>query len=130
MRADAAAMLHDTCEITRPAGPPEFDPVTGALEPAPRVVLWSGPCQIRPQYQERQTTIGDLSTIVDKHIATLPWDADGFGVNDRLQVVTATDSWLVGRSFRIFEILPSSPQINRRVLLEDQQREHNGEVGS
>jgi hypothetical protein len=119
MRSAATAALHDECVITR-ATEPVFDPIDGTYTPG-TVTAWSGPVQVRPMMQERQTAIGDIDTILDKYIATLPFDADGFAVNDVLTVTAATDPGLVGRSFRIYALRWSSPQINRRVVLEVQQ---------
>lgn len=122
MRAEASSALHDTCQITRAAAA-VFDPNTGTYTPGAPTVLYTGACQVRPMMQERQSAIGDVDTIIDKYIVTLPYDADGFATGDTLTVTSATDAELNGRSFRIYALRWSSPQINRRVVLEDLQRE-------
>lgn len=122
MRTEATSGLHDVCLITRAGADPVFDTGTGLYSTPDPVELWSGACQVRPMSQESQKLIGDIDTIVDKYVATIPFDADGFAVNDFLTVTEATDAELVGRSFRIYAVRWSSPQINRRLILEDQQR--------
>lgn len=121
MRATSASALPDTCTITRdnPARG-TLDVTTGVHAPALRIPVYAGACRLRPvDGQERDTEVGSLHETLGRYVVTLPHDAAGVEVDDRIVVNASDDSDLAGRKLAVKHVGWSSNQIDRRIIVGD-----------
>lgn len=129
MTAEAAALrfrrreeaqLIDTGTLTRGNGEPDFDEATGEWTDSTTTV-YTGPAKIRLQGvnvgYDREAGGGDIR--VNTLVLTLPGDTD-VRVDDRWTTTASPlDTGLVGRTYRITDVLRSTWQITRKAMLEE-----------
>lgn len=122
MRHTSRSALPATCRITRPNSNPVLDPVTGAAT-ASSTLIFEGPCRVRTLHtQDMAVQFGGLHEAVSRYVLTLPHDATGVQVDDYVTVTGGTDEDLAGRSLRVTDVQYSEWQVDRRIILEDQQK--------
>jgi hypothetical protein len=94
------------------------DCVASAL-PDTGAALWSGECRVNPKPGvTREVQIGDAHAITSWYIATLPYDATGFEVDDYFTTTASALSVdLIGLPMRIVEIERMSWELGRRLTL-------------
>ena len=117
MRTTVASALPDTADISRRAfvtANPD-----GSVTLSEPDILWSGACRINPKAGvTRESQIGDAQAITTWYIATLPYAASGFRVDDFLVVTSSSYSTeLVGVPLRIVEIEVMAWELGRRLTL-------------
>lgn len=119
MRATVEAAMPDRCTITR-KGTATFDAGAGTYS-ATTATLWSGPCRVVRQATEgREQLVGDEHRIAGRYSAVVPFDADGFDVDDYLTVTaTSTDVALAGRPLRIVDVRVGSWALGRHLACEE-----------
>lgn len=138
MRTASASALPDRCTITRSGtGQPIFDPVSGTYTGPVPVTVYTGPCRVRPgENVERDVQVGEMHETLGRYTATLPatlaiaqqfastatGDPNAVRVDDFLTVATSSDSALVSRSMRVVHANVGAWQIDRRMILEDQEQ--------
>lgn len=123
MREASRSALPAVCRITRPSGPPVFDPDTGSYtDPEPDVV-YEGPCRVRTiNTQDMDTQVGGLHESLSRYVGTVPWGCGDVQVDDMLTVTDGTDLNIVGRTFAVTDVRYSEWGIDRRLVLEDRQQ--------
>lgn len=117
-RLKLAEQLFEDATFTRVAGTPILNTTTGQWD-TPTITVYEGPCKIRPQDRQGiDIDAGDASVRLSRYEAKLPADTD-LQVNDE-GVCTASrhDGGLVGRRFRVSDVLADSWQVGRVVILE------------
>lgn len=117
MRTTVASALPDTASITRrAAGTVDVD---GSYVADVGMVMWTGACRVNPKPGvTREVQIGDAHAITSWYVATLPYDATGFGVDDYLVVTASSFSTdLIGKPLRIVEIELMTWEVGRRLTL-------------
>lgn len=138
MRTTSASALPDRCTITRPGtGQPIFDPISGTYTAPAPVTVYTGPCRVRPAVNvEQDVQVGEMHETLGRYTATLPatlaiaqqlnstatGDPNTVRVDDFLTVTTSSDPALVSRSMRIVHVNVGAWQIDRRMILEDQEQ--------
>lgn len=115
------ANWRDTVRINRPgAGAGSFDPNTGAITPPAGSVVYFGPGSIRAhRWEGADTQSGEMEVRFRGVKVKVPHDADV--EKDDVVTVTASqhDSGLVGRVFRVTDVLRDGWQINRVMIAEE-----------
>lgn len=120
MRSTSLSALPDSGVILRTAiGAGTLNQSTGALTPAAATTIYDGVMRVRPPTPaEIEIIFGDREVTKQRYVATLPHDADGIDVDDRLHLVAASDDSLTGRWFRVVTVSAGSFHIDRRLGLE------------
>jgi hypothetical protein len=114
-----ADLFRSTCTITR-ATAGTFDEGTGAITPGTPTSVYSGACLIRPfSWEGSDTQVGQQEVRYRGARLKLPPDTD----IEKDDIVTVTgsdhDADLVGRTFRITDVLRDDWQIVRVAILEE-----------
>lgn len=110
--------LVDRCEIRSPADP-VYDDEQGVDVPGVGDLVYSGPCRHRPAGGDRVVEAGDAPVSLGRFDHWLPWDTTGIKVN---QIVTMTKSrspHIVGRSYRVADVLGGSDAEALKLSVED-----------
>lgn len=122
-RAAAAALMVDTCTVTR------LNPATTTTDPETGVVtkgfttVYTGPCKIQDATlgggRGRPTTVGEAEVLLARMQLHLPMTATGVATDD-IATVTASvsDPDLVGRVFHVRELSAKSWLTARRFEIE------------
>lgn len=131
-RAEAEALLTDTCRITRAGtGDRVRNPVTGKYTDPDPVVVYEGPARIPSRANSssgsaRAADAGEASWQVSDFPLTLPLDGPGYVDGEAVgpgQTVTwltsATDPDLVGRVFGIVAPARQTYAVARRFLMRE-----------
>ena len=115
------SLFRDACTVTRVSEEEaEFNEETGSYSvPSPDEV-YSGPCQVRPAgTQGTDVIVGEAEVRFKDSVGKLPVDTP-VEVNDIFTVTGSEyDPDLVGREFRITDVLRDGRQIARVVALEE-----------
>lgn len=124
MRSASETAFPDAGTVTRPGtGGATWDPSTGVYTgPAPATV-WSGSCRVRPALAvEQDVQVGEMHETLGRYVGTFPWDSGEIRVDDFLTLTTASDPQLIGRPLRVVNLSIGSWEIDRRLILEDEQQ--------
>ncbi len=117
-RAAHLKLLIDSCTIRRKTGE-TLDTATGLLTPA-FVVVYAGPCRIKPYRTGRPTTAGDTAVMRRPYEVLIPWDAiEPIFRADRVTVDRSDDPWVTAREMTVAEVNYSGTQTVRHLLVED-----------
>lgn len=124
MRDTSGAALPDEGTVTRPgAGAQPWDPSTGTHQRPPALTVYTGPCRVRPAVNvEQDVEVGDMHETLGRYVGTFPWDSGDIRVDDFLVLTTTTDPQLLNRPLRVVNVSVGAWQIDRRVVLEDEQQ--------
>lgn len=124
MRDTSGAALPDVGTVTRPGvGAQTWDPSTGTHQRPPALTVYTGSCRVRPSANvEQDVEVGDMHETLGRYVGTFPWDSGDIRVDDFLVLTAATDPQLAGRPLRVVSVMVGAWQIDRRVLLEDEQQ--------
>lgn len=120
-RSRQRRLFRDEGTITRPSGTSTFNPVTGLEAPDPGDAIYSGVLQVRPASERsgRDAQAGEREIRLGGLILKLPVDTP-IDVDDELTLtVSRYDADLVGRTFRITDVLRDGRQIARVAVLEE-----------
>jgi hypothetical protein len=120
LRGMVDGFLVDTCEIRAPGTEPVFDPMTGTYSSAEGPVVYSGRCLLRPPaVVATVVVVGEQPVSLRSFDLTLPWDTVGVAVGHKVTMVSSGDPHLVGRIFRVVDVLGGSEAPHRRCRVED-----------
>jgi hypothetical protein len=100
---------------------PTFNEVTGTTTPAEPALIYDGPCHVTASTTSgrRDAQAGEREIRLSSLRAKFPADTDA-AVDDVLEVTASTyDAGLVGRSFRITDIVWHAWQVARVAILEE-----------
>lgn len=117
-------LMDDTCTIIRPATTGEMllSQETGELAASlgnPRIVIYEGICKVKLKSSNR-FTMGDSDEAKRRYEGSIVLEADPIQVGDLWEHTSARrDDQLVGRTFKVVEIVLSSFAISRKVTLEE-----------
>lgn len=121
-RAEAEAIMLDTCQITRVTGEPgPVDPVTGERTPAPTTTVYSGKCRIQT-YEPHETALesGDHVFTEQRYHLHIPIGSGPVAVGDTATVTAAQgDAELAGRSYRVAGLHHKSLATAQRLLVDE-----------
>lgn len=108
--------------LTRPStADPEFDDDTGEEEAGEPTQIYEGRCQVRATSGtgRRDVQVGEREARLSSLRAKFPADTD-VRVDDWLEITASTyDAGIVGRTFRVTDVLWDDWQINRVAMLEE-----------
>lgn len=107
------------CTVTRPSGPPTFNPTTGAHTPAAPTVVYSGACIITPDGSAGVQNFGDGPTVTRTATVDLADLATVFAVEDVVTVTECADATWVGAELRVLDIARSELITVRRLTCEE-----------
>lgn len=119
-RAAHNQLLVDTCTITR-AGAPSLNRATSVLTPGTPVVLYSGPCRLKPQRVPRNEEAGERLTVVARYELALPFASlatDSLQVGDTVAITASGDTRLVDETFAVMAVDFSSTATAWRISVE------------
>lgn len=118
-RARAEALMVDTCTIRRVSGS-VTDPDTGVVSPDYSVV-YSGLCKVQSTQPQAQTpTAGEHKWTIQQGAVHIPALAPAVMVGDEVVLdSSAHDPHLVGRSFRVVELLHKTWATAQRLNVEE-----------
>lgn len=124
MRGTSTTALPDHGTVTRPGvGQVVFDPVTGTNTRPPATTVYTGACRVRsPGAVEQDVQVGEMHETLGRYVGTFPWDSGDVRVDDMLILDIASDPQLIGRPLRVVNVAVGSWEIDRRVMLEDEQQ--------
>lgn len=121
-RAEAEAIMLDTCTITRVTGEAgALDPETGLREPAPTSTVYTGKCKVQTyEPHESAKESGDHVFTEQRYHLHLPIGVGPIEVDDTATILTAAaDVQLVGRSYRIAALHHKSLATAQRLLVDE-----------
>lgn len=107
LRAEAEALMTDTCIITRAGtGNGEFNATTGQYDSPARVTVYTGVCRVQVKSivaSSKSVDAGDRAGVAQELELQLPvGGTDGVAVGDVAEITAAvSDSSLVGRMFTV-----------------------------
>lgn len=107
--------------MTRPSTESEFNEVIGKEERPEATVIYEGPCQVRATARSgrRDEQAGEREIRISSSSAKFPSDTP-VQIDDRLEVTSSsTDAGLVGRTFRVTDVLWDGWQVSRAAILEE-----------
>jgi hypothetical protein len=112
--------LVDRCEVRRGGGNQVYDPVTQTYTPSPGVLVWSGPCRIRSggTIGGNEQEVGEQIITLRAYRATLPLEAVGIEVDDRVTVTQSCDPQLLAVPFRVADSQAGTDAKFRTLILE------------
>ena len=104
--------------VVRDSGPPVYDTATGVLT-QPTVVVYEGPCLFRSaQWEGAETNAGETQVVRRSNRLKFPADTPVLR-SDRATVTASADARLVGRTFRITDVLVDEWQISGTTFAEE-----------
>jgi hypothetical protein len=120
-RRRAERLMHDECEIRRPAtlGPLNLD--TGERDVIPGDLVYDGRCRAFT-YEPFESTpeSGQHVFTVQRKQIHIPVDAEGVQVNDEVSITLATlDPSLLGRTYRVAGLHHVTFARDQRLLVEE-----------
>lgn len=121
-RAEAEAIMLDTCTITRLTGQPgAIDPGTGLRAPAPTATVYTGKCKVQTyEPHESAKESGDHVFTEQRYHLHLPIGVGPIRVNDEAEILTAAaDQNLVGKKYRIAGLHSKSLATAQRLLVDE-----------
>ena len=114
--------MTDTVTVTRVTGPPgEINSETGEREPAPTLTVYTGVGKIQTyEPHESARNSGEHVYIEQRYHLHLPITATQVLVGDTIEVTaSATDTQVVGRSYRVAGEHAKTWATARRLLLDE-----------
>lgn len=120
-RRKQEALFRDACTIKRASGEPEFDEESGSYETPTPTGIYSGACQARPAGGLVGTDVvaGDRELRLKDLVLKLPVNT-AVMENDVVVMTASTyDSGLIGRTYRITDVLRDGRQIARTCVMEE-----------
>lgn len=123
LRADQLALMGDTCRIKHVADPAELDS-DEVISTEAADVVYEGLCNITPivARRDRFDEFGEGLIYQVQYRLLLPFDAIGFIITDRVEILTSADADLFARDFEIRDIHRVSDISQRRLTLHDIER--------
>ncbi|GCD35677.1 hypothetical protein OEIGOIKO_03423 [Streptomyces chrestomyceticus JCM 4735] len=120
-------LMPDTVLVTREVGEDVLDPATGALMPAPPLVVHSGKAGLYGHQERIRSKGGHEGAWVEEVRAgyrlLLPLDAPELREGDMVEMVEARDEQAAGRTYRVAALGEvSSVPVLRTVWLEEHNR--------
>jgi len=110
--------MTSTVEVTRVTGPPSYDPDTGTVT-EPTSTIYVGDALVRMNaWEGADVQAGDTEVRLRTARAKLPANTLVLR-DDRLRVIASKDARLVGRVFRITDVLVDDWQVSCAVFLEE-----------
>lgn len=119
-RAAALAGMVDACAITRVTGH-TTDPDTGVQTPTTETV-YEGACRVQQHSPggARPADVGEAYQLLLRLEVQLPVSATGIEVSDTVTITAAAhDTDLVGRAFRVRELMHKTHLSARRIGVEE-----------
>lgn len=111
-------LMTSTVEVTRVTGPPSYDPGTGTVT-EPVVSVYHGDALVRMNaWEGSDVQAGDTEVRLRTARAKLPADTLVLR-DDLLRVIASKDARLVGRVYRITDVLVDDWQVSCAVFLEE-----------
>lgn len=121
-RSRQKALFRDECEITRASEEePTFNEATGEYETPNPTEVYEGPCLLRPAGGLVGTDViaGEREVRLSDYVLKLPANTP-VRSNDSVSLTVSTyDDDLVGRSYRITDVLRDGWQIARKCVVEE-----------
>lgn len=120
-RRKQRALFRDQGRIDRPSDTVSFDEITGEETPDPPAVIYEGPLQVRPATRRsgRDLQVGETEVRASDFELKLPVNTAVIE-NDVLTLTASSfDTELVGRTFRLTDVLRDGRQIARVAMLEE-----------
>lgn len=108
-----ATRFTDSCVVKEETGT-AFSDVTGQYTPT-YTTRYTGGCLVRPATKS-DVTYGQQLVVTFDHVVFLPWDATGPDVNHLVDITSATDPKLTGKTMTINGI-PKDTYVTERTLL-------------
>lgn len=92
LRAEAEALMVDSCTITRDGGAPTFDPNTGTYTDPAGSTVYTGACQVQLSdgLSARSSEAGGTELITSRVTVKIPVSATGVRVGDVVTITAAT----------------------------------------
>lgn len=120
MRAKEKRSWRSRGILTRPSGTSTFDTATGTETSDPSTQIYSGKCQIRAaKWVGRDAQAGQEEVRISTLRCKLPADTP-VEIDDELEITeTDYDADLVGRTFRVSDVLRDDWQVARVVMIEE-----------
>lgn len=117
-RARLATQFDDTIVFTRVAGTPTFNTTTGQYDTTTTTV-YDGACKIRPEARQgNDIEAGDTTVRRVDYRITLPADTPVKVGDEGTCTASLRDVGLVGRRFRVTDVLADSWQVGRVAICE------------
>lgn len=120
-RSRQEALFRDECVITRASGDPVFDEDTGEYTTPDPTEVYEGPCSLRPAggLVGTDVTAGERELRLSDYVLKLPADTPVLN-NDTVELTRSQyDADLVGRTYRITDVLRDGWQIARKCVVEE-----------
>jgi hypothetical protein len=119
-RSTATGTMTAACTITRRTGTGTTSPDGTYTPPAP-ATIYTGPCRVTaPPFSREQRLTGEEAQITTRRYSVfVEWDAAEFQVGDLITITSSVDLRLVGKAFRLIDILHGSEQWQRNLLGEE-----------
>lgn len=120
-RAAAAALMVDTCVITRGTSGTVYNADTDTYTATPGATVYSGPCRVKPRDNvDRQVEAGGETVTLWPYVVSVPMTATGIQLDDTVTVTAAgLDPDLVGLELRVRAVPLGSLLTARRLGCED-----------
>ena len=105
LRAQAEALMVDTCTITSGAASTSFDPNTGTYTDAAGSTVYTGPCRV--QITDSVTTsgenVGEQLVVTERVTISIPVSADPVPINSVVTITAVADisTVAVGAKYRV-----------------------------
>lgn len=119
LRTMVDRFLVDTCSIRDLGAEPTFDPDTFTETVEAGDVVYTGRCRLRPHRLAAVAEIGGVAVTQAGYELTLPYTTVGLKVNQTVTLDASDDPMLVGRTYRVVDVLAGSDGAYRRVIVED-----------
>jgi hypothetical protein len=120
LRHHAESLMGDTCGIRGPGTEPVFDPATGTYTSTDGDVVYEGKCRLRPPSTVATVVVvGEQPVSLRSFDLTLPWETTGVAVGQQVTMLASGDPHLVGRIFRVVDVLGGTQTVQRRCRVED-----------
>lgn len=120
-RRKQRALFRDSGRVERPTGTSSFNKVSGTETPNPPTLIYEGPLQVRPATRRsgRDLQVGETEVRASDFELKLPVNT-AVRENDVMTVTASRfDAGLVGRTFRITDVLRDGRQVARVAVLEE-----------
>lgn len=115
------SLMLDTCTVTRPSGPPVFDPVTGGYTIPDPTPVYDGPCRLKPWGAGQDAQAGEQQVVLRRYHVALPADTpDVVAVGDVFTLTSSADGWAVGHSLVVVAVEFATARTARWLTVEDQ----------